>query len=205
MILFKIWQNSHSFAALHNCSFYISSKIAIHMGVRINNNQTFVSVCFLSKLYEIRLFDSNTPWRLQKFCSSCLTTVRPLSNMLVSRLGVTDCNHFDFHSIFSDFADLWYSGLVGNFKSCKHWEKIVSKNAISNNVFFNPVKNFETFPGNFVWTLLTFSLFYGVSRYHENKSFIIWAKFDNFCLFTFQIVLTHRIGGLKNQKKTSEN
>ena len=118
--------------------------------------QTMFSFRGLQDPWWNRQFESSTSWRSQKFCSSCLTTVRPLSNMLVSRLGVTDRNHFDFHSIFSDFADLWYSGLVGNFKSCKHWEKIVLKNAISDELFFNPVKNFETFAGNVGFVLLTF-------------------------------------------------
>ena len=38
--------------------------------------------------------------------------VQSLRKRLVSRLGVTDRNHFDFQSFFSDFADLRYSGLV---------------------------------------------------------------------------------------------
>ena len=50
---------------------------------------------------------------------------------LVSRLGDTDRSYFDFHSIFLNFADLWYSGLDEHFETNKYWKKIVLKNAVS--------------------------------------------------------------------------
>ena len=55
--------------------------------------------------------------------------VQSLRKRLVSRLGVTDRNHFDFQSFFSDFADLRYSGLVNISSQYLYWEKSIPKNA----------------------------------------------------------------------------
>ena len=111
----------------------------------------------------------------QKFWS-----VQSLSLSPDSGLGDTDRSYFDFHSIFSDFAALWYSGLDEHFKTNKYWIKKILKYAIcpKNNKptcvlwacqkFWNPA------------TLLTFELFLQWDQIKINKSPLLWRFYSIF-------------------------